>query len=133
MRNWWTRFGVLALGLGIAATAMAQKYPAKPVTLIVPQAAGGANDAIARVVAQKLSEQLGQSFVIENRVGAGGNVGTAAAAKARPDGYTIMLTADSARPISRPKLSVMLVGPWLCEASSSDTAYSVAPASATRQ
>ncbi|NBS48623.1 MAG: hypothetical protein EBS99_16670, partial [Betaproteobacteria bacterium] len=68
MRNWWTRIGVLALGLGIAASALAQKFPAKPVTVIVPQAAGGANDAIARVVAQKLSEQLGQSFVIENRV-----------------------------------------------------------------
>jgi tripartite-type tricarboxylate transporter receptor subunit TctC len=68
--------------------------------VIVPQAAGGANDTIARVVAQKLSEQLGQSVVIENRVGAGGNVGTAAAAKARPDGYTVMITADSAQVIN---------------------------------
>ena len=76
--------------------AMAQdKYPSKPVTLIVPQAAGGANDAIARVIAQKLTEQTGQSFVVDNRTGAGGNVGAAAAAKTKPDGYTLMLTADS--------------------------------------
>ena len=71
------------------------KYPGKPVTLIVPQAAGGANDAIARIVAQKMAEQTGQSFVVENRPGAGGNIGTAYAAKAKPDGYTLMLTADS--------------------------------------
>ncbi|MFM2208913.1 MAG: hypothetical protein RIQ96_556, partial [Pseudomonadota bacterium] len=90
----------VSLGLWMAGAAMAQKFPSKPVTVIVPQAAGGANDAIARVVAQKLSEQLGQSFVIENRVGAGGNVGTAAAAKARPDGYTVMITADSAQVIN---------------------------------
>ena len=90
----------VSLGLWMAGAAMAQKFPSKPVTVIVPQAAGGANDAIARVVAQKLSEQLGQSVVIENRVGAGGNVGTAAAAKARPDGYTVMITADSAQVIN---------------------------------
>ena len=91
----------LSLCTSLPLTALAQdKYPSKPVTLIVPQAAGGANDAIARVIAQKLSEQLGQSFVVENRTGAGGNVGTAAAARARPDGYTLMLTADSAMVIN---------------------------------
>ena len=77
-----------------------EKYPNKPVTIIVPQAAGGANDDIARVVAQKLTAQTGQSFVVENRAGAGGNVGTAAAAKAKPDGYTLMITADSAQVIN---------------------------------
>ena len=91
---------LMVIGLAIAGLAAAQRYPAKPITVIVPQAAGGANDTIARVVAQKLSEQLGQSVVIENRVGAGGNVGTAAAAKARPDGYTVMITADSAQVIN---------------------------------
>lgn len=76
--------------------ALAQdKYPNKPVTVVVPQAAGGANDAIARIVAQKLSDLTGQSFVVENRPGAGGNIGTALVAKAKPDGYTLMLTADS--------------------------------------
>ncbi|MEY4976386.1 MAG: putative extracytoplasmic binding receptor [Pseudomonadota bacterium] len=91
----------LGLALGLGAQAMAQdRFPNKPITLIVPQAAGGANDAIARILAQKLSEQLGQSVVVENRTGAGGNVGTAAAAKAKPDGYTLMLTADSAMVIN---------------------------------
>ena len=71
------------------------KYPSKPVTLIVPQAAGGANDAIARVIAQKLTEQTGQTFLVDNRSGAGGNVGATAAAKTKADGYTLMLTADS--------------------------------------
>ena len=88
----------LALALPLAATpALAQdRYPeGKPITLVVPQAAGGANDAIARVVGQKLGEVLGTSVVIENRPGAGGNIGTAHVAKARPDGYTLMLTADS--------------------------------------
>jgi tripartite-type tricarboxylate transporter receptor subunit TctC len=72
------------------------KFPNKPVTLVVPQAAGGANDAIARIVAQKLGEISGQSFIVENRPGAGGNIGTAYAAKSRPDGYTLLMTADSA-------------------------------------
>lgn len=97
------RRAVFALALAAAVWGGAQaqdKYPSRPVTLIVPQAAGGANDAIARVVAQKLTEQTGQSFIVENRPGAGGNVGTAAAAKARPDGYTLMLTADSAMVIN---------------------------------
>ncbi len=89
------------LTAGLALTAQAQgTYPDKTVTVIVPQAAGGANDAIARVLAQKLGEQMGQSFVIDNRPGAGGNIGTMAAAKAKPDGYTLMLTADSAQVIN---------------------------------
>jgi tripartite-type tricarboxylate transporter receptor subunit TctC len=92
--------------------AMAQdKYPSKPVTLIVPQAAGGANDAIARVIAQKLTEQTGQSFVVDNRTGAGGNVGAAAAAKTKPDGYTLMLTADS----------VVVINPALYKTTGFDT------------
>jgi tripartite-type tricarboxylate transporter receptor subunit TctC len=94
---------LLAIGLSLAvgAPALAQdKFPSKPVTIIVPQAAGGANDTIARVIAQKLTEQTGQTFLVENRTGAGGNVGTAAAARTRPDGYTILLTADSAMVIN---------------------------------
>ena len=82
----------LAILLSFTSWAHAQeKFPSRPVTLVVPQAAGGANDAIARVVAQKLSDQWGQSVVVENRPGAGGNVGTAYAAKAKNDGYTLLL------------------------------------------
>ena len=94
---------LLALALWVAASGAAladDTYPSKPVTVIVPQAAGGANDAIARVIAQKLTEQLGQSFIVDNRTGAGGNVGTVAAARAKPDGYTLMVTADSSMVIN---------------------------------
>jgi tripartite-type tricarboxylate transporter receptor subunit TctC len=92
-----TRRTLLSLALAAAwLPATAQNYPDKPITVIVPQAPGGANDAIARIVTQKMGELMNASFVIDNRTGAGGNVGTAAAAKARPDGYTLMLTADSA-------------------------------------
>ncbi len=93
----------LSLPLSLAATGLAlaqDKYPSKPVTVIVPQAAGGANDAIARVIAQKLTEQFGQSFIVDNRTGAGGNVGTVAAARAKADGYTLMVTADSSMVIN---------------------------------
>ena len=93
----------LSAALSLAATGVAfaqDKYPSKPVTVIVPQAAGGANDAIARVIAQKLTEQFGQSFMIDNRTGAGGNVGTVATARAKADGYTLMLTADSSMVIN---------------------------------
>jgi tripartite-type tricarboxylate transporter receptor subunit TctC len=89
--------------LGLATSALAAQaqdpYPSKPITLIVPQAAGGANDAIARVLAQRLGEQLSQSVVVENRAGAGGTLATATTARARPDGYTLLVTADSAHVI----------------------------------
>jgi tripartite-type tricarboxylate transporter receptor subunit TctC len=88
-----------ALGAGFGAVAQ-DKYPAKPVTLIVPQAPGGANDTVARILAAKLSEIFGQQFIVDNRPGAGGNIGTAAAAKARPDGYTLLLTVSSAHVIN---------------------------------
>lgn len=92
---------VSALLAALAYPALAQdKFPSKPVSVIVPQAAGGANDAIARIIAQQLSLQMGQQFIVENRPGAGGNIGTAAAAKARPDGYTLVLTVNSAHVIN---------------------------------
>jgi len=100
-----TRFAlaafVLALGSSFSPPAQSQDaYPSKPITLIVPQAAGGANDTIARIFAQKFAETLGQPVVIENRVGAGGNIGTVAAAKAPKDGYTLLLTVNSAHVIN---------------------------------
>ena len=89
--------GIIFLLTACLGAAMAQdKYPTKPVTLVVPQTAGGANDAIARIVAQRLTEVSGQQFIVENRPGAGGNLGTASVARSKPDGYTLLLTADSA-------------------------------------
>ena len=76
----------------VAFNASAQvNYPAKPIKMIVPFQAGGATDVMARVVGQKLSAQLGQPVVIDNKAGAAGIIGTDAVAKAPPDGYTIML------------------------------------------
>jgi tripartite-type tricarboxylate transporter receptor subunit TctC len=86
----------LMVGVGMAAAiAMAQTgpYPAHPVRMIVPFAAGGPTDVIARVVAQKLSESLGQQFFVENMPGAGGNTGTATAAKSSADGYTLLVVS----------------------------------------
>jgi tripartite-type tricarboxylate transporter receptor subunit TctC len=71
--------------------AAAQPYPARPVRIIVPTAPGGGNDFMARLVGQKLSERLGQQFIVDNRAGAGGTIGTAQAAKSAPDGYTLLL------------------------------------------
>src|SRR4051812_4898752 len=72
-------------------SAAAQDYPARPVTIVVPAAAGGPTDTIARVTAQGLSKALGQQFTIENMGGAGGTLGTTRAARAEPDGYTILI------------------------------------------
>ena len=86
---------IAAALLGAAVTcapASAQDYPTKPITLVVPFPAGGGNDALARLVAEKMSRALGQQVVVENRGGAGGTIATRAVAKTTPDGYTILLT-----------------------------------------
>ena len=88
-------------------SVQAQSYPDKPVRLIVPLSAGSAVDTLARIPAQKLSELWGQQVVVDNRVGANGIIGTEAAAKAPPDGYTLLLTNDAAlatSPALYPKL-----------------------------
>jgi len=83
-------FIVASLATLLVASAAAQEpYPSRPITLIVPFAAGGSTDVIARVVAEAMRDPLGQSLVIDNRGGAGGSIGTAAIAKSAPDGYTI--------------------------------------------
>jgi tripartite-type tricarboxylate transporter receptor subunit TctC len=78
---------VLALG----GASVAQDYPSRPITLVVPYAAGGGNDVMARIVAEKMSTSLGQQIVIENKGGAGGSIATRQIARAAPDGYTLGL------------------------------------------
>jgi len=83
-------FGV-ALVFALTGAPAAQDYPARPITLVVPYAAGGGNDVMARIVAEKMSKSLGQQIVIENKGGAGGSIATRQVAKAAPDGYTLGL------------------------------------------
>jgi tripartite-type tricarboxylate transporter receptor subunit TctC len=79
----------------VSRLASAQTYPARPVRIIVPYAPGGTTDIVARLIGQSLSERLGQQFIIENRPGAGGNVGTEVVARAPPDGYSFLLVTTT--------------------------------------
>jgi tripartite-type tricarboxylate transporter receptor subunit TctC len=94
------RLKIAASALAVAAalttgTVVAQEYPTRPVRMIVPFAAGGPTDVIARVVAQKLTEGMGQQVVVDNRAGAGGNIGMGLVATAAPDGYTMVVVSSS--------------------------------------
>ena len=84
-----------ALTVTVSPVADAQDYPSRPIRMIVPQSAGGSTDLIARLIAQKVGEALGQTIVVDNRPGAGSINGTEMAAKAAPDGYTLMAVAAS--------------------------------------
>src|SRR3972149_608590 len=84
---------LIAAGLALAGTAQAQSWPQKSVRFIVPFPPGGATDISARLLGQKLTEIWGQTVVIENRGGAGGGVGAAEAARAAPDGYTLVVSS----------------------------------------
>jgi tripartite-type tricarboxylate transporter receptor subunit TctC len=91
-------FRVLAGAAAVSATgfpASAQAYPTRPVRIVVPFAPGGPNDLAGRLIAQKLSDQLGKQFLVDNVGGAGGNIGAGQAAKAPPDGYTLLLASPS--------------------------------------
>ena len=91
----------LLLALCCAALpAVAQSYPSKAVRMIVPYPPGGGNDTLARLFAAKLSDRMGQQFVVENRPGAGAMIGTEAAAKSAPDGYTILLSSIATHALS---------------------------------
>lgn len=91
------RTAMMAAALALLATgaATAQDYPSRPLRMIVPFAAGGPTDVIARVIAQKLTEGLKQQVVVDNRAGAGGNIGMGLAAAAAPDGYTLIVVSSS--------------------------------------
>jgi tripartite-type tricarboxylate transporter receptor subunit TctC len=90
-----------ALALAAAGSgARAADYPLRPVAVIVPQAPGGTNDIVARLISQKLSDAFGRQFVVENRPGAGGNIGTQAAARAPNDGHTLIVTISSSQAIN---------------------------------
>jgi tripartite-type tricarboxylate transporter receptor subunit TctC len=97
MRKW--AWGV-ALWMAGVALAQAQDWPARPVRVIVPFPSSGATDLVARVVTQRVSQDLGQQFVVDNKPGAGGTIGAGEAAKAQPDGYTLLLTTSSTHAIS---------------------------------
>jgi tripartite-type tricarboxylate transporter receptor subunit TctC len=84
--------------LGAATLSMAQAWPDRPIKLVVPFPPGGSTDAVARTVAQGLSERLGQSVVIENKPGAGGSIGANSVAQSKPDGYTIGIATSSTHP-----------------------------------
>ena len=98
-----TTLSLISLAIGalsaVTQPAFAQSYPNKPIKLLVPFPAGGATDILARALSQKLGEKLGQAVVVENRPGAGGTIGSDVAAKAAPDGYTLLLATSSTHSI----------------------------------
>src|SRR5215469_1497027 len=94
VRREFLRLAVGAAFLSARVTS-AQAYPSRPVRIIVTTAAGGGPDIVARLVGQRLSERLGHQFLIENRPGAGSNIGTEAVVKAPPDGYTLLMVGTS--------------------------------------
>src|SRR6185436_295390 len=91
--SWVLGILLAVTGAAIAQTPATQAYPQRPVRIIVPFGAGGANDTVVRIVANRLTDVLGQQIVVDNRTGAGGLIGTETAAKAAPDGYTLLGTA----------------------------------------
>ena len=97
------RLALLCAALFAVAPAIAQQYPQKPVRIVVGVPPGGATDIVARLVGQKMGEQMGQPVVIDNRGGAGGNIGAELVAKSAPDGYTLFLAT----------IGTMTINPWL--------------------
>jgi len=87
---------VVALALGLIQTVFAQSYPNKPIKIVIPFPAGGGPDLVARLIAPKLTEALGQPIVFEYRVGANGTIGNEFVARSAPDGYTLLMGAAGA-------------------------------------
>ena len=89
-------YSLLVAAALVAMTGVAQtqqKFPSRPIRFVVPLSPGGGTDTLARIIAQKMSDNWGQSVVIENRTGAGGTIGTALVAKATPDGHTLLVSS----------------------------------------
>ena len=93
IKNRFSTFLLACAVLALSGAAAAQQFPIRPIKLVVPFAPGGGTDLLGRIVGQKMSEGLGQPVVVENRAGAGGQIGTAYAAKAPPDGHTIVIVS----------------------------------------
>lgn len=110
-RRPWIGLACAAVCAAASGLATAQDYPNKPVKLVVPYPPGGPTDIVARVVAQKLQEQMGQPFVIDNKPGAGANTGAEAVARSAPDGYTLLVatTAHAINPSLFSKLTYQLL------------------------
>ena len=87
--------GLAAAGSVLSRPALAQAYPARPVRLVIPFNAGGSTDIVGRIMCQWLTERLGQSFVVENKPGAGTNIATQLVVNAPPDGYTLLYTVST--------------------------------------
>src|SRR3954453_21529766 len=99
------RAAILLAAVSVATPIHAQNWPGRTITLVVPFAAGGGTDAIGRVIAEKLSSRLGQPVVVENKARAASAIGTAYVGKAAPDGYTLLMTTNSAMvilPLTQP-------------------------------
>src|SRR3978361_1052513 len=95
MRRLFSLALALAMALSIAVAHAQTPWPTKPIRILVGYAAGGSTDVTARIIAQALSARRGQPVIIENRAGAGGNIAAEAAAKADPDGYTLLMTTST--------------------------------------
>ena len=89
--RWASRLGLAMLAATLALPALAQSWPNKPVRIVVPFAAGGTTDILARAIAPELSKAFSQQFIVDNRAGAGGNVGAEIVAHSPPDGYTLLM------------------------------------------
>src|SRR3954466_5233372 len=101
------RTALASLASLAAAPALAQTYPQRPISLIVPWAAGGSTDILARIIGQHLHQSMGQPVIIENRTGASGNIGTLAAARAAPDGYTLLFNTMSVHTMNHALFATM--------------------------
>lgn len=128
LKRIYSNLTLIALALGLSMPSSAQEFPSRPIRMVVPLAAGGATDVVARLIADKLSEQIKQPVIVENRPGAQGMIGVEAVAKAAPDGYTIVFgssTTMAAIASLYTKLSFDPISDFAAVAKALDNAYNV--------